>query len=228
LYFTKHLARSWFDNEINVHLQPTSNHLHLALHQYPTKIATPKSVAAAATAAASKYHHLPCLHNHQKPYPQQRHSAAMHLSILCHNASITPRKPTPANTPRFTSASQRPPCSRHRPSSRHLLASHALPMHLRYTPMLERESVTTFLILDVVSNVYWLAQLKKLLCWIHCQHCDRRTNMILHVDTILQMCKATDLHDQVVKIFNLGSCFLCCLEKPSAKELLRQVKLTLS
>ena len=52
--------------------------------------------------------------------------------------------------------------------------------------------------------------------------------MISHVDTILQTCKATDLHDQVVKIFNIGSCFLRCLEKPSANELLRQVELTLS
>jgi len=32
--------------------------------------------------------------------------------------------------------------------------------------------------------------------------------MILHVDNILQTCKATDLHDQVVKIFNLGSYLL--------------------
>ena len=152
----------------------------------------------------------------------------MHLFVLCHHASIAPRKPTPSNTPHFTSMSQRPPYYRYAPSIRHLLASHVSPMHLRYTPILERESVAMLLILDVLSNVYWLAQLKKLLCWMHCQCCDERTNMILHVDTILQMCKATDLHDQVVKIFNLGSCFLCCLEKPSAKELLRQVKLTLS
>jgi len=52
--------------------------------------------------------------------------------------------------------------------------------------------------------------------------------MISHVDNILQTCKAMDLHDQVVKIFNLGSCLLRCLEKPSTKELLRQVELTLS
>ena len=32
--------------------------------------------------------------------------------------------------------------------------------------------------------------------------------MILHVDNILQTCKATDLHDQVMKIFNLGELIL--------------------
>jgi len=52
--------------------------------------------------------------------------------------------------------------------------------------------------------------------------------MISHVDNILQMCKATNLHDQVMKIFNLGSCLLRCLEKLVVKELLRQVELTLS
>jgi len=52
--------------------------------------------------------------------------------------------------------------------------------------------------------------------------------MISHVDNILQMCKATNLHDQLMKIFNLGSCLLCCLVKLAAKELLRQVELTLS
>jgi len=52
--------------------------------------------------------------------------------------------------------------------------------------------------------------------------------MISHVDNILQTCKATHLRDQVMKIFNLGSCLLRCLEKLSIKELLRQVELTLS
>jgi len=52
--------------------------------------------------------------------------------------------------------------------------------------------------------------------------------MISHVDNILQTCKATNLHDQVMKIFNPGSCLLRCLEKPAAKELLRQVELILS
>jgi len=52
--------------------------------------------------------------------------------------------------------------------------------------------------------------------------------MISHVYNILQTCKATDLHDQVMKIFNLGSDLLHCLEKPTAKESLRQVELTLS
>jgi len=32
--------------------------------------------------------------------------------------------------------------------------------------------------------------------------------MISHVDNILQTCKATDLHDQVMKIFNLGELIL--------------------
>jgi len=116
--------------------------------------------------------------------------------------------------------SQRPPYYHHAPSIRHLLASHVSPMHLRYTLVLEREPVATLLILDVLSNVYWMAQLKKLLCWMHCQCCDGRTDMILHVDNILLTRKATDLHDQVMKIFNLGSCLLRCLEKPAAKELL--------
>ena len=122
--------------------------------------------------------------------------------------SIAPCKPTPPNSPHYTSASQRPPWSRHAPSSLHLLTSHASPMHLRYTSILERESVVTLLIMDVLSNVYWLAKLKKLLCWMHCRRCDRRTNMISHVDNILQTCKATDLHDQVMKIFNLGELIL--------------------
>ena len=43
--------------------------------------------------------------------------------------------------------------------------------------------------------------------------------MISHVDNILQTCKAMDLHDQVVKIFNLGS-YLLRLEKSAAKEFL--------
>jgi len=175
-----------------------------------------------------QYHHLPCLHRHQKPYSRQRHSAAMRLFVLCHHASIAPRKSRPPNTPYCTSASQSPPCSRHVPSSPHLLASHASPMHLHYTSMLEREYVVTLLILDVLSNVYWLAKLKNLLCWMNCQRCDGRTNMISHVDNILQTCKATDLHDQVMKIFNLGSDLLHRLEKPATKESLRQVELTLS
>ena len=92
------------------HLQPTNNSLHLALPQHPTKTGTPKSVAAIATTVASKYHHLPCLHNHQKPYHQQRHNA-MHVFVLCHHGSIAPCKPTSPNSPHCTSASQRPPCS---------------------------------------------------------------------------------------------------------------------
>jgi len=52
--------------------------------------------------------------------------------------------------------------------------------------------------------------------------------MILYVDNILQTCKATDLHDQIVKIFNLGSYLLHRWRKSAAKELLRQVELTFS
>jgi len=54
------------------------------------------------------------------------------------------------------------------------------------------------------------------------------TDMILHVDYILQTCKAMDLHDQVVKIFNLDSYLLHRWEKSVAKEFLRQVELTFS
>jgi len=92
--------------------------------------------------------------------------------------------------------------------------------------MLEREYVVMLLIMDVLSNVYWLAKLKKLLD--HGRRCDERTNMISHIDNNHYTCKATNFHDQVMKIFNLGSNLLRRLDKPTAKESLRQVELTLS
>jgi len=62
----------------------------------------------------------------------------------------------------------------------------------------------------------------------HCRRCDGRTDMISHVNNLLQTCKSTDLHDQIVQILNLGSCLLRGSEKPAAKELLRRVELTIS
>ncbi|XP_027913721.1 uncharacterized protein LOC114173480 isoform X1 [Vigna unguiculata] len=63
----------------------------------------------------------------------------------------------------------------------------------------------------------------------HCRRCDGRTDMISHVNNLLQTCKTTDLDDEILKkILNLGACLLRGSEKPAAKELLRYIELTIS
>ncbi|XP_017407926.1 uncharacterized protein LOC108320869 isoform X4 [Vigna angularis] len=63
----------------------------------------------------------------------------------------------------------------------------------------------------------------------HCRRCDGRTDMISHVNNLLQTCKTTDLDDEILrKILNLGACLLRGSEKPLAKELLRYIELTVS
>ncbi|KAK7405910.1 hypothetical protein VNO78_07522 [Psophocarpus tetragonolobus] len=63
----------------------------------------------------------------------------------------------------------------------------------------------------------------------HCRRCDGRTDMISHVNNLLQTCKADDLDDEIrKKILNLGACLLHGSQKPDAKELLCRIELAIS
>ncbi|RDX67466.1 Protein OBERON 1, partial [Mucuna pruriens] len=63
----------------------------------------------------------------------------------------------------------------------------------------------------------------------HCRRCDGRTDMISHVNNLLQTCKAADLDDEIRnKILNLGACLLRGSQKPIAKELLSRIELAIS
>ncbi|KAG4972766.1 hypothetical protein JHK87_029587 [Glycine soja] len=63
----------------------------------------------------------------------------------------------------------------------------------------------------------------------HCRRCDGRTDMISHVNNLLQTCRAADLDDEIrKKILNLGACLLRGSQKPVAKELLCRIELAIS
>lgn len=63
----------------------------------------------------------------------------------------------------------------------------------------------------------------------HCRRCDKRTDMISHVNNLLQTCKAANLDDEILKkILNLCACLLRGSEKSKAKELLRGIELVIS
>ncbi|KAE9606461.1 hypothetical protein Lal_00013962 [Lupinus albus] len=63
----------------------------------------------------------------------------------------------------------------------------------------------------------------------HCRRCDGRTDLISHVNKLLQTCKAIDLDDEIQKkILNLGACLLRGSQKPIAKELLSHIELAIS
>ncbi|XP_027362543.1 uncharacterized protein LOC113870142 [Abrus precatorius] len=63
----------------------------------------------------------------------------------------------------------------------------------------------------------------------YCRRCDGRTDMISHVNNLLQTCIATDCDDEIrKKILNFGICLLRGSEKPMAKELLSRIELDIS
>lgn len=63
----------------------------------------------------------------------------------------------------------------------------------------------------------------------HCRRCDGRTDLISHVNKLLQTCKDNDLDDEIQKkILNLGACLLRGSQKPTARELLGHIELAIS
>ncbi|KAG4921104.1 hypothetical protein AAZX31_18G112600 [Glycine max] len=63
----------------------------------------------------------------------------------------------------------------------------------------------------------------------HCRRCDGRTDMISHVNNLIQTCRAADLDAEIrKKILNLGACLLRGSQKPVAKELLCRIELAIS
>ncbi|KAE9612816.1 putative oberon, PHD finger domain-containing protein [Lupinus albus] len=63
----------------------------------------------------------------------------------------------------------------------------------------------------------------------HCRRCDGRTDLISHVNKLLQTCKATDLDEEIQKkILNLGACLLRGSQKPIAKELQSHIEMAMS
>ena len=63
----------------------------------------------------------------------------------------------------------------------------------------------------------------------HCRRCDGRTDLISHVNKLLQTCNAIDLDDEIQKkILNLGACLLRGSQKAVAKELLSHIELAIS
>ncbi|OIW11162.1 hypothetical protein TanjilG_22969 [Lupinus angustifolius] len=63
----------------------------------------------------------------------------------------------------------------------------------------------------------------------HCQRCDGRTDLISHVNKLLQTCTATDLDEEIrKKILNLGACLLRGSQKPTVKELQNHIEMEIS
>lgn len=63
----------------------------------------------------------------------------------------------------------------------------------------------------------------------HCRRCDGRTDLVSHVDKLLQASKAIELDDEIKnKILNLGACLLRGSQKPNAKVLLSHIELAIS
>ncbi|MED6209632.1 hypothetical protein PIB30_056616 [Stylosanthes scabra] len=63
----------------------------------------------------------------------------------------------------------------------------------------------------------------------HCRRCDRRTDLISHVNKLLQTCDTIDSDDEIQKkILNLGACILRGSQKADAKELLSHIELAIS
>lgn len=62
-----------------------------------------------------------------------------------------------------------------------------------------------------------------------CMRCDGKTDLISHVNKLLQTCEAIDADDDnKEKILNLGVSLLGESEKASAKELMRRIELAIS
>ncbi|XP_028771651.1 uncharacterized protein LOC114748076 [Neltuma alba] len=59
----------------------------------------------------------------------------------------------------------------------------------------------------------------------YCRRCDGRTDLIPHVNKLLQICKTIDSRDDVEKILNVGTCLLRGSNKAIAKELLNHIEL---
>lgn len=63
----------------------------------------------------------------------------------------------------------------------------------------------------------------------HCRRCDGRTDLVSHVESLLQTCKSIDLDDEIKKkVLDLGACLLRGSTKPVAKELLNRVELAIT
>ncbi|KAI4345644.1 hypothetical protein L6164_012744 [Bauhinia variegata] len=59
----------------------------------------------------------------------------------------------------------------------------------------------------------------------NCRSCDGRTDLISHVDKLLETCKIIDCQDDIEKILHLGACLLRGSQKTIAKELLSHIEL---
>lgn len=59
----------------------------------------------------------------------------------------------------------------------------------------------------------------------HCRRCDLRTDLIPHVNKLVQTCKTIDSRNGIEKILNLGACLLRGTKRAIAKELLTHIEL---
>lgn len=62
----------------------------------------------------------------------------------------------------------------------------------------------------------------------YCRRCDARTDLVSHVETILQLCQSTDGHDDIEEILSIGFCILRGSRKMRAKELLRHIEMNIA
>lgn len=63
----------------------------------------------------------------------------------------------------------------------------------------------------------------------HCRRCDGRTDLVSHVERLVEICKAVDLNDEIKKkVLDLGACLLRGSKKPVAKELFNRVELAIA
>ncbi|KAI4317850.1 hypothetical protein L6164_025683 [Bauhinia variegata] len=62
----------------------------------------------------------------------------------------------------------------------------------------------------------------------NCRRCDGRTDLIPHVNKLLETCESIDSRDDIGKILNLGACLLRGSQKTIAKELLSRIELAIS
>ncbi|CAA3025949.1 Hypothetical predicted protein, partial [Olea europaea subsp. europaea] len=61
----------------------------------------------------------------------------------------------------------------------------------------------------------------------YCRRCDSRTDLVLHVERLLQKCKSVDSRDDIEKILNVGICILRGSEKTSGKQLLHHIEMAM-
>lgn len=61
----------------------------------------------------------------------------------------------------------------------------------------------------------------------YCRRCDSRTDLVFHVESLLQTCKSINSRDDIEKILNVGICVLRGSEKTSGKQLLRHIEMAM-